>query len=69
MKAYSLKDRILGSLISSGIGDALGAAVEGFSPAEIRSEFGRVTGFVDPSGNMISPDNQEGEITDDSSSS
>lgn len=67
MKAYSLKDRILGSLISSGIGDALGAAVEGFSPAEIRSEFGRVTGFVDPSGNMISPDNQEGEITDDSS--
>ncbi len=67
MESYDLHDRILGSLITAGIGDAFGAPAEAFSREEIREAFGRITKFEDPSSNIISPDNHVGEITDDSS--
>lgn len=67
MKKYSLYDRVLGSLISAGIGDALGAPAEGFSKQEIESTFGRIIKFEDASFNTISPDNNIGEVTDDTS--
>lgn len=67
MKEYNLYDRVLGSLMSAGIGDALGAPTEGFSKQEIESFFGRIVKFEDPSHNAISPDNNIGEVTDDSS--
>lgn len=67
LRVYNLRDRILGSLISAGIGDALGAPVEGFSRQEIHQEFGRVKEFKDASRNVISPDNNIAEITDDTS--
>lgn len=67
MKEYNLYDRVLGSLMSAGIGDALGAPAEGFSRQEIETLFGRITKFEDPSHNAISPDNHIGEVTDDSS--
>lgn len=67
MKAYSLEDRIYGSLLTASVGDALGAPTEGFSRQEIISAFGRIRQFEDPSLNVISPDNRVGEITDDSS--
>ena len=67
MADYNMYDRILGSLITSGVGGALGAAVESFSPDEIRRQFGRVTGFVDPSFNEVTFDNRVGEIADDTS--
>lgn len=67
MKEYSLYDRIFGSLITAGIGDALGGPTEALSRTEIIEEFGRITKFEDPSANQISPDNHTGEITDDTS--
>lgn len=67
MGNYDLHDRILGSLIVSGIGDASGAPVEAFSQEEIKKTFGRIEKFESPSLNEISPDNDRAEITDDSS--
>ncbi|WP_105205062.1 ADP-ribosylglycohydrolase family protein [Neobittarella massiliensis] len=67
MEQNKLYDRILGSLLTAGVGDALGAPSEAFSPAEIKAQFGRITKFEDPSNNCISPDNKIGEVTDDSS--
>ena len=67
MKEYSLYDRVLGSLMSAGVGDALGAPTEGFSRQEIQEAFGRIVKFEDASQNVISPDNNVGEVTDDSS--
>lgn len=67
MNEYSLYDRIFGSLITAGIGDALGGPTEALSRAEIKEQFGRITKFEDPSSNLVSPDNHTGEITDDTS--
>lgn len=67
MKTYDLYDRIFGSLVTAGIGDAFGAPAEAFSQQEIKEAFGRITKFEDPSSNEISPDNNVAEITDDSS--
>ena len=54
MEQNKLYDRILGSLLTAGVGDALGAPSEAFSPAEIKAQFGRITKFEDPSTNCIS---------------
>ena len=67
MRNYDLKDRILGSLITAGVGDALGAPVEGYSRQEIHAEFGRVKCFRDAARNTVSPDNNIAEVTDDTS--
>jgi len=47
-----IRDKIRGAVFGQAIGDALGAPTEGMSRARIRSEFGRVTGFLsdDPAG-------------------
>lgn len=44
--------RIRGAVLGQAIGDALGAPTEGMTRADIRSRFGRVTGFLsdDPAG-------------------
>ena len=67
MKTYDLYDRILGGLVMSGIGDALGAPAEGFSQREIEEEFGRLEGFVDASANEIFKAHHAAEITGNSS--
>ena len=67
MHSYDLYDRVLGSLMTAGIGDALGAPAEGFSRQEIADTFGRIVKFEDASHNAISPDNLVGEVTDDTS--
>lgn len=42
----TLLDRAQGCLVGQAIGDALGAPVEGLTPAEIRRRYGRITDFL-----------------------
>lgn len=63
-----LFDRVLGSLLGAGIGDALGAPAEGLSAQEIVGRFGgRITGFEDGSENHYALGNNLAEVTDDAS--
>ena len=40
-------DRVRGCLLGLAVGDALGAPLEGLSPQQIRTHYGRVTNYVD----------------------
>jgi ADP-ribosyl-[dinitrogen reductase] hydrolase len=40
-------DRVRGCLLGLAVGDALGAALEGLSPQQIKTHYGRVTNYVD----------------------
>jgi ADP-ribosyl-[dinitrogen reductase] hydrolase len=40
-------DRVRGCLLGSAVGDALGAPLEGLSPQQIRTHYGRVRNYVD----------------------
>lgn len=63
---YSLYDRILGSLVTAGMGDAIGAPGEAMSREEIFARFnGPITEFVSPEGNFYCEGNRIGEATDD----
>jgi len=64
---YSLYDRILGCMVTAGMGDAVGAPTEAMSYQEILAKYGRIEGFVDGSDNLIALGNKIGEITDDTS--
>ncbi|MEZ4661031.1 MAG: ADP-ribosylglycohydrolase family protein [Caldilineaceae bacterium] len=65
-----LYDRILGSLAAAGMGDALGAATEQWSTAEIYAQYGGpLRHFVEPPPDTFSGaiGNKLGQITDDTS--
>ena len=40
-------DRVRGCLLGMAVGDALGAPLEGLSPQQIKTHYGRVTNYVD----------------------
>ena len=40
-------DRVRGCLLGLAVGDALGAPLEGLSPQQIKTHYGRVTNYVD----------------------
>lgn len=68
MNKEYLYDRILGSFVTAGFGDALGAPTEALSKDEIIERFGgMITEFTDPSQNVYVSDNDIGEVTDDTS--
>lgn len=65
---YDIYDRILGSLVTAGMGDGMGAATEAMSMDEIKKKFGGfVTKFEDPFDNKIAYGNFVAEVTDDAS--
>ena len=64
---YSLYDRVLGCLATAGMGDGIGAPTEVMSRQEILEKYGRITGFVDGSTNLVAWGNRTAEITDDTS--
>jgi len=65
---YSLYDRILGCLVTAGMGDAIGAPTEAMSREEISHKFGgRITTFVDGKDNIYALGNNLAEVTDDTS--
>lgn len=65
----ALRDKILGSLAGSAIGDAMGAATELLTEGEIIRRFGKpVDSFeVPPPGNPYAGGRDAGQLTDDSS--
>ncbi len=66
--SYSLQDRILGSLVAAGMGDAMGAPTETYSRREIIAHFGGyVEKFEDPKDNPLVVGNITAEVTDDAS--
>jgi ADP-ribosylglycohydrolase len=67
--AYNLHERILGSLIGAGAGDAMGAATEARATEQIIDYFGHlVTDFETPPSDTFGGGNQPGQFTDDFSS-
>ncbi|HWS28930.1 MAG TPA: ADP-ribosylglycohydrolase family protein [Clostridia bacterium] len=66
--AYDLHDRILGSLVTAGMGDGVGVPSEAMSRAEILEEFGKpIDKFLEPGDNPYGLGNVIGEVTDDTS--
>ncbi|MDO4615475.1 MAG: ADP-ribosylglycohydrolase family protein [Lachnospiraceae bacterium] len=63
-----LYDKILGSLLAAGIGDAFGAPSESMGKQEIEQAYGgRLTDFVYCGDTMFAKGNEIGEVTDDAS--
>ncbi len=63
-----LYDRILGSLATAAIGDAMGAPTEQYSTREIVADFGGlVRRFYKPPMDTFAAGNESGEVTDDAS--
>ncbi|NMC79280.1 MAG: hypothetical protein GYA59_07965, partial [Chloroflexi bacterium] len=63
----SLESKILGSLASALIGDAMGSATENLSQEAIRENFGgRVETFCPPPPGTFAEGRKAGELTDDS---
>jgi ADP-ribosylglycohydrolase len=63
-----LYDKILGSLVTAGMGDGIGAPSEAMSRAEITARYGgRIETFIDGSDNPYALGNFVGEGTDDTS--
>lgn len=68
MKPYDLYDRVLGCLVTAGMGDAIGAPAEAMSRVEIREKYGgRIKTFVDGADNEYALGNEIAEVTDDAS--
>ena len=66
--AYDLYDRILGSMVTAGMGDGLGVPSEAYSRSEILKEFGHpIEEFMGPGDNIYGLGNLPGEVTDDTS--
>jgi ADP-ribosylglycohydrolase len=66
---YDLHDRILGSLLTAGMGDALGAPGEAMSREEILAEFDGhpIDHFMPTDNNFYCKGYRVGEVTDDTS--
>lgn len=65
---YDLHDRILGSLVTAGMGDALGVPSEALSRSEIIETIGgKIEEFLPPGDNIYGQGNLRGEVTDDTS--
>lgn len=63
-----LYDKILGSLLGAGLGDAFGAPSESMGKQEIREVYGgRLTDFVYCGDTLFAKGNEIGEVTDDAS--
>ncbi len=63
-----LHDKILGCLVTAGMGDAIGAPSEAMGQQEIRQKFGGyITTFEDAGNNPYAIGNVRGEVTDDAS--
>lgn len=56
-----LKDKFIGTILGVAIGDALGAPVEGLSPQEIKTRYGKITDYIQND----EKDLKKGEWTDD----
>lgn len=68
MRDQRLYDRILGCMVTAGMGDAIGAPSEAMSRAEIHEKYGGpITTFLDGGDNAYAYGNFIGEVTDDSS--
>ena len=68
MQKELLNNKIKGSLVLAGMGDAIGAPSEAWSTDEIVKTYGGlITDFLDPSQNFYVKDNLVGEVTDDTS--
>ena len=68
LKNYDIYDRVLGCLVTAGMGDAIGAPSEAMSRTEIIEKFGGpITTFLDPGDNLYTKGNLVGEVTDDAS--
>ena len=66
MNRSYLYDKILGCLVTAGMGDAIGAPSEAMSSIEIIKKYGgRIETFIDGSKNRYSLGNHIAEITDD----
>ena len=66
--SYDLHDRILGSLVTAGMGDALGVPSEAYSRSETIAEYGKpIDHFMGPGNNIYGKGNLPAEVTDDSS--
>lgn len=60
-----MKDKILGCILGAAVGDAMGAATEGKSPAQIAETFGgRVETFLTPPEDCIARGRRAGQVTD-----
>ena len=59
------KDKIIGMLMGSLIGDCFGAPVEGFSQEKIKEKYGRLTTFVKTEYHKYFKDQAKGTPTDD----
>lgn len=63
-----LRDRVLGCLLGGMIGDALGAATETYTAAEIRERFGGLVRELRvPAADTPAAGNRAGQVTDDAS--
>jgi len=61
-------DKVLGSLVTAGMGDAIGAPSEAMSQDEIINTFnGRIMTFLVPGDTIYAKGNLAGEVTDDAS--
>lgn len=66
--SYDLYDRVLGSLVTAGMGDAIGVPSEAYSRKEIiESTGGPIETFLGPGDNIYGEGNIPGEVTDDTS--
>jgi ADP-ribosylglycohydrolase len=68
LNKYDVYDRVLGCLVTAGMGDGVGAPSEAMSRAEIFEKYGGpITQFLDPGDNKYAIGNVAGEGTDDAS--
>ena len=68
MEKQYLYNKIKGTLVAAGMGDAMGAPSEAWSRDEIIKNYvGPITDFMDPSLNLNVKDNLMGEVTDETS--
>lgn len=68
MSREHLYDRILGSLVTAGLGDAMGAATEQWRTGEIvQAHGGLLRTLVKPPPDTFSAGNEAGQVTDDTS--
>lgn len=69
MTTLTIKERIRGIFLGTGVGDALGMAVETFSPDKIKEKYGvdRVTDYLLPTGHKWFDGRKAGTTTDDTS--
>ncbi|MFZ4892934.1 ADP-ribosylglycohydrolase family protein [Plantibacter sp. Mn2098] len=66
MSAAPQHSRALGALYGLAIGDALGMPTQDLTPAQIRADYGTISGFVDAGPHqLIAAGMQAGSITDD----